>query len=116
MSNRTWACFECRQSVRRPAKYGEEALAEVVACPQCGKNCVHIGYRIPLPPRRDEKAWASLRADLLRSDQERQQRSEEATVRSRHQIEKEISRLEERPDNAERSKLIRKLRRRLDGA
>ena len=116
MSNRTWACFDCRQSIRRPAKYGDEALAEVVACPECGAHCVYIGYKIPLPPRRDEKAWASLRAQLLREEQERQQLLLQAKVRARHQIEKEISRVEERPANAERSKLIRGLRRRLGGA
>lgn len=116
MSHRTWACFECRKGVRRPTKYGNEALAQVIACPQCGRNCTHLGYKIPLPPRRDEKAWASLRAELLRSGLERQERSQQAAVRSRHQTEQEIRRLEERPDNAQRARLIRELRRRLDGA
>lgn len=116
MSSRTWACFGCRQSVRRGAEYGDAAHEQKVACPECGGNCVYLGHRIPLPPRRDARAWEELQSQLVSEELARRKEAQRDAARRRHQIEREISKLEARPPNAERTKLLHELRRLLGGA
>ena len=48
--NSNWVCFDCRESVRRPA-WGEGP----VPCPSCGKHCWNLRCRIPIPPKRAVK-------------------------------------------------------------
>ena len=115
MSKRTWACFDCRQSVRRAARYGDAARNESVVCPECGGECANIGYKIPLPPRRDRRGWDDLRRQLVAEEHARSEEDKREVVVRRHQIEREIVELEARPRNSERARLVRELRRRLGG-
>ena len=87
-----------------------------MSCPECAGECTCLGYKIPVPPRRDVKAWEALREELHRTENTRQAESCRAEVRRKHEIEREIVNLEARPDNPERARLIRRLRRELDGA
>ena len=111
MSSRTWICFHCKQSVRRDGQYDG-----AVPCAECGRECTYLGYKIPVPPRRDSRAWRALREDLRRSERARRDEKHRADARRRHDIEKQIAELEARPENSERSRLIRRLRRELEGA
>jgi hypothetical protein len=59
MGNASWVCFDCRESVRRPCGYQAD-----VPCPKCAQNCRCIGTKIPVPRKRDAKAWRELRESL----------------------------------------------------
>ena len=58
-ANWTWACFDCRETVRRPA-----GLKTDVPCPACGRACQSLGYRLRLPPKRKVRSWQKLRVAL----------------------------------------------------
>ena len=108
MSNINWACFDCRVTVRRPAEQSGK-----VSCPTCGEACFPLGYRIPVPPKDRKREWEDLRDQLVRERAEREQEASEEAVRRRHELEREIDRLERLPANEGRMRAIRLLRRRL---
>ena len=56
MSNRTYACFDCRTTARVP--YSRIALR----CRKCGKFAEHIYFKFRIPKRDDATGWM----DLLR--------------------------------------------------
>lgn len=117
MSNRTWVCFECRQSVRRTAEYSwDERREEEILCPECRSPCVYLGYMIPLPPRRDVRAWQDLNAQMVQERIEEREASQLRNVRRKHGLEKEIAKLEARAQNPGLEGLIKQLRRRLRDA
>lgn len=113
MSKFTWACFECRASVRREAR-----SAAAVRCPSCGAPCESLGTRIPVPPKKDAKAWAQVRRHLaeVRAAKARQLR-ERAAFLKEHAA-RRIAKLEALPPNKERAREAKRLReelRRLEG-
>ena len=114
MSSRTWVCFECRQSVRRTAhcSWDEERAAKIL-CPECRSPCVYLGYIIPLPPRRDVRAWEELNAQLVQERIDEREASQLMNVRRKHKLEKEIAKLEDRAQNPGLEALIKQLRKRL---
>jgi hypothetical protein len=111
MGNSAWVCFDCREAVRRLTQYRGE-----VSCPKCARPCRCLGYKIPVPPKRNVGAWERLRKSL---DEERVRGAEAqhaSAIRRRHDIEQEIRDLESKPANAGRAKAVRLLKRRLGGA
>jgi hypothetical protein len=108
MANSSWVCFECRLAVWRPTQHVGD-----VPCAECGVACWRLGYRSPVPAKRDAAAWRVLREAEFTKQKQRATVSAEAHVRSRHELEQEIRRLEAMPVNAGRAKAIRGLRRRL---
>lgn len=110
MANSSWVCFACRLAVRRPTQHEGD-----VPCPECGVGCWRLGYKIPVPAKRDAAAWRKLHESETATKQQRATESSAARVRSRHALEQEIRRLEALPVNAGRAKAIRALRRRLGG-
>jgi len=54
MSNRTYACFECRTTGRVPSS------RITMDCRKCRKPAHHIYYKFKIPGRRDERGWAEL--------------------------------------------------------
>ena len=117
MSSRSWICFDCRKGIRREAAYSQEpSNDQVVSCPDCGGSCQYLGYKILVPPRRDVTAWEVLRKDLYAAALADQAERIQAAVRKRHEIERQITELQTRPANPERTRLIRRLRRELEGA
>ena len=111
MGMAAWVCFDCRAAVRRNTQY----LGEV-PCPICGKLCSYLGYKIPVPPKSKRREWSALQQKLARERSERDLAANEAAVRSRHDLEQEIARLEAMPPNEGRAKAIRLLRHRLSGS
>jgi uncharacterized Zn finger protein (UPF0148 family) len=111
MGTAAWVCFECRAAVRRDTAYVGE-----VTCPTCGKPCSYLGYKIPVPPKDKRREWAALHQQLARERSDRDLATYEAAVRSRHDLEQEIARLEAMPTNEGRTKAIRLLKRRLSGS
>jgi len=110
MSKGTWACFDCREAVRRAAPPDLE-----VTCAFCGRPCRYIGHKIPTPRKSAVKQWEALRQSL--ADEKHRAADERVRngVRLRHDLEQEIARLEAKPSNPGLTKAIRLLRRQLDG-
>ena len=75
---------------------------------------VHIGTKIPVPPRRDEKAWLALRNHIGQQHRDYAQAMYEGSVRRQHDLEQEIERLEAMPANPGRTKAIGLLRKALN--
>jgi len=108
MSNYAWVCFGCRTASRRDPR------SVNVRCRSCRAPCECLGYKTPVPGRSKVKEWdalcrafyASRRAFLLRRDR--------AKVRRRHDIEQEISRLEQMSPNEGRSDAIKLMHKALE--
>src|SRR5688572_30766036 len=110
MGTAAWVCFDCRTAVRRPTTFVGD-----VPCPACGKPSSYLGYKIPVPPKQKQREWSTLRDQLARERMERELAADASAVRSQHDLEQEIARLEAMPANEGRTKAIRLLRRRLSG-
>jgi hypothetical protein len=55
MHNSTWACFDCREAVRRP-----DYTVEEIHCPTCNEKMSYLGDRVRIPAKRQAKAWRKL--------------------------------------------------------
>lgn len=86
-----------------------------MVCPNCARECECIGYKIRIPPARDQQAWESLRDSLRAASEARSNSAQVSAARRRHEIEREIAKLEARPEDPERVRLIQRLRRTLAG-
>jgi hypothetical protein len=53
-------CFDCRLSFKQ-SRYN----APKPKCPECAKELINIGYRIPIPKKRHGKKWKSLRESFF---------------------------------------------------
>lgn len=72
-----------------------------------------LGVKIPVPRKNDIKAWRRLRITIaLRRISERETRMRSQVVH-RHDLEKQIERLESRPDDLESRRAIRQLRKQI---
>lgn len=108
MGNAAWVCFDCREAVRRLMQYDKD-----VPCPRCGRTCRGIGHRIPVPPKRDARAWAALRASQTAERLNRVELEQRDSVRRRHDLERQLAELESRPPDPHRRLAIRRLKRTL---
>lgn len=111
MGMAAWGCVDCRIAVRRNTVFVGE-----VPCPTCGKLCSYLGYKIPVPPKDKRREWSALHQRLAHEHSERNLAADKAAVRSRHDLEQEIARLEAMPTNEGRTTAIRLLRCRLFGS
>ena len=107
MSNTTWVCFDCQLAVRRDLSAPDAVYA------RCGSVCVDLGHRIPTPRKGDGKAWEQLRKTLQDQAIDRDYGQYQANIRRRHDIEKQIARLEALPECEGRRRHIRDLRKKL---
>ena len=110
MTNASWVCFDCRRVVRRPTY-----PRTVVPCPVCGNACFCLGRKIPVPPKDKLAAWTSLRKDMQAMTIAWMLRREKEAVARRHEIEKQLRKLESLPTEQSRNHQIKKLREELVG-
>lgn len=54
-SNTNHVCFHCRTAVRRAKTHGQAVL-----CPECGRPCTRLSYKLAIPPKHQPKAWQAL--------------------------------------------------------
>jgi hypothetical protein len=109
MGAAAWVCFECRNAVRRNTQYAGD-----VPCPNCGRLCAYLGYRIRVPPKRKRREWSQLHEQL---SHERTAQAMSAYLDRNHEriaLSREIERLEAKGPNPGRDAMIRRLRRRLE--
>ena len=111
MSSFTWACFDCRLTVRREVVAKSDTL-----CPECGSQCVCLGMKLRVPRRRAVAEWRALEVGLRGEQRLNELWAGWEAVRRRHAIERQISELERRETNSERERAINKLRRQLRDA
>ncbi|MEQ8768066.1 MAG: hypothetical protein RL885_29450 [Planctomycetota bacterium] len=109
MSRSNWACFHCREALRR-----ETSLEEPVACPSCGDPCQRLGTRYRVPPRDDGRGWARLKETWQARTRSGAESSARERVRRIHDLERRIAELKALPDNRERAKLLTELRKSLE--
>jgi hypothetical protein len=109
MSNATWACFDCRVAMRRSNYTGK-----VVPCIRCGQPSLCLGVKIRIPRKEAVREWARLRKDFHEGRLYWQKIGKRVDVAQRHTLEKELAKLKSRPDNADRSKLMRLLKQRIE--
>jgi hypothetical protein len=108
-SNHNFVCFDCRVNVRR------SKLAEVdPLCPQCGRECTNLGYKIPIPSKDDLAAWERLYADIREAKRRLLMTQGENRAALTHQLERQIERLKSQSTNPGRERIIRDLKKRLD--
>lgn len=108
MSNHHWVCFGCRAAVRRPG------LADNVRCPACGEPCNSLGTKVPVPPKAKLSMWKALEADYFARRRAWHALVRQRAVRKKHDIEREILKIEALPDIAGRRNLVKQLRADLD--
>jgi hypothetical protein len=107
MSKATWACFDCRKTVR--LAYGDPAK---VRCAFCHKPMTNIGYKIPVPKRRNIKRWKQLHARLnARSADYETYLHEYASAHARRKsvIARRILAMKARPRTPGRTRELRRL-------
>jgi hypothetical protein len=110
MSNHSWACFTCRTTVRRPSP------SKDVRCRQCGQQSEYLGTKIPIPAKSKLKEWKALEASYYAGRRTFELRRLARAVRTKHDIEQEISRLSALPDSEGRATAIKLLQKRLGAA
>ncbi len=89
---------------------------EQVRCPSCGGGCTELSYKVPLPPKRKERAWAELWQQVR--EEQRLQNGWDAEVLAwrKHGLEHEIAALQAKLDdgkNPPHPQYARELRREL---
>ena len=104
MSNHHWVCFHCREAVRRPGP------AKNVRCPACGEPCNNLGTKVPVPPKSKLAVWKALETDYFARRRAWAALVRQRAVRWKHDIEREILKLEALPDNDGRHSLLKQLR------
>ena len=107
MANLNWVCFDCRETVRRPAYTPGPVL-----CPSCGEQCRCLFHRLRVPPKNQVKAWRELRLSLQQQRAEIAEHKRELRMQRARELRAEIARLEAKGPN--NGKQVRLLRRQLD--
>ena len=51
MSNRTYACLDCRKLQRKPAQ------RDTVLCPLCRRECIGVHWKLHVPAPRKRRKW-----------------------------------------------------------
>ena len=67
-SNTNHVCFHCLTAQRQP-----KTRSDQVYCPQCGRACVRLSYKLALPPKHQPKAWRALQAKITTFEQQQLQ-------------------------------------------
>lgn len=108
MSNHHWVCFQCREAARRPG------IADNVRCSGCGSTCVSLGTKVPAPPKSKLAVWKALETDYFARRRAWGALVRQRAVRKKHDIEREILKVEGLPDNEGRRSLLKQLKADLD--
>lgn len=94
--------------MRRPS------AADNVRCPACGCPCVNLGTKMPVPPKSKLAVWKTLEIDYFARRRAGGALVRQRAVRKKHDIEREILKIEGLPDNEGRRSLLKQLRADLD--
>ncbi len=118
ISNGNWVCFDCRKSRRIAYSRFVTFLRSwiigsvgdrSITCTSCQKPCRFLGHRIDIPDERDDRGWRKLAASINETYSMQRDGMAKLDTRRKHQIERRIIELQERPANADRDELILEL-------
>ena len=104
-SNHNWVCFECRTATRKPKR-----IEQIPKCLSCHKDCFCLGYKVEIPKSDDVKAWVQLQKKCEEKENELRAKQNLDQVRRRHELEKEIARMEALAENKDRNRQIKMLK------
>ena len=104
MSKRNFICFNCRIAVRT-----DPHLNNQVTCSQCGESCINLGYKIPVPPKNKPKEWDAIKKQLADEEIDFLEKRNKQRIQRKHEVEKEIKKLESKPENPGRKSLLKNL-------
>lgn len=92
--NRThYVCFTCKTAIKRN-KSDWVTEPKSVYCPHCGKRCKELSYKIPIPPKRKNKAWQQLHLHILTTEREQYGYDMAYLTHRKHDLEHRIAELE----------------------
>ena len=109
MSSHKYLCFDCLHAIKR-----DPWNKPKVICPLCGNECIHIGVRIPVPPKSKPKKWKALQLQLENEKADFIKSEEINNIARKHRLEKEIKKLEKLTPNKGRLSLIKSLKNQLN--
>lgn len=108
MMNATWACFDCREAVRRPHYWLKR-----IPCPKCGHAMGYLGFRIRIPAKRQANEWRKLSKMITGPDGSLTRARDRQRLQMMTELQNEIARLEATPKNKTRDASIRRHRKQL---
>jgi hypothetical protein len=89
-------------------------MSDNVRCPACGGPCISLGTKVPVPPKAKVPVWKALETDYFARRRAWGALVRQRAVRKKHDIEREILKLEGLPDNEGRRSLLKQLKADLD--
>lgn len=107
-SNYNWVCFECRYSKRQ-----NKMRNDIPKCVFCKSELYNIGYKVTIPKNTDLKGWAKIKNTSFERDIAYLERKIVEDVKWKHEIEREIIRIEKLSDNKENRRKIKELKNKL---
>lgn len=102
MVRMTYVCWDCR----RASRLVPYLLEGDPRCPECRGVLERLSDKVEIPPRDDPRAWSALRRSRQAYDEAREERVAPLRVERIHELERRIDELRERPENADRARLI----------
>ena len=89
-SNTNHVCFRCRTAVRRAKTHGQ-----VVLCPECGRTCTRLSYKLAIPPKHQPKAWQALQNKIQAYHAGQAAHADQMQQRSKAELQQRIARLKQ---------------------
>lgn len=104
-SNHNWVCFDCRTSRRHPKE-----SEKVPICRECEEECFCLGDKVEVTGHDAVRAWRKLRENCRNILHFHRDRSQRMRVRRKHEVEREIARLEGLDNHKDRARTILRLK------
>ncbi len=105
MNNYNWVCFECRYSKRQ-----SKAKQDTPKCVFCKRELYNIGYKVKIPKKTDLEGWSKIKKTSFERDIKYLEQKTVGDIRQKHEIEKEIVRIEKLNNNKENRRKINDLK------
>ena len=89
-SNTNHVCFHCRTAVRRAKTHGQAVL-----CPECGRTCTRLSYKLAIPPKHQPKAWQALQNKIQAYHTGQAAHADQMQQRNKAELQQRIARLKQ---------------------
>ena len=89
-SNTNHVCFHCRTAVRRAKTHGQAVL-----CPECGRTCTRLSYKLAIPPKHQPKAWQALQNKIQAYHAGQAAHADQMRQRNKAELQQRIARLKQ---------------------
>jgi len=107
MQKASFVCWHCHTS------YRSAITGPKRKCAECGRVLNWISPKAEIPKKSDVKAWNALREDLDRRRVQQEVNKRERKQRLIASYEAQIAKLESKPENKDRQRLVRDLQKEL---